>query len=92
MTTKDLKLAISMLTKIFNCFFTVFQRIKDAFKGNARFKPSVIDGEISAMPPRIKRPGRGAYFHNNRKRTAGRNVQYIQLANGNTKLIRHETI
>ena len=40
----------------------------------------------------IKREGRGAYFHNNRKRTAGRNIQYVQLANGNTRLIRHETI
>lgn len=71
---------------------SVFQRIKDAFKGNKTFKPSIINSSISSSPPKIKRPGRGAYFHNNRKRTRGRNIQYVLMPNGRTKVIRHETI
>lgn len=69
---------------------SVFQRIKEAFKGNRTFKPSVISDAMSAAPPKIKRPGRGAYFHNNRKRTRGRNIQYVAMPGGRTKVIRHE--
>ena len=71
---------------------STFERVKRAFKGNQRFKPTVIDGEVSAAPPKIMRPGRGAYFHNNRKRTKGRNLQYAAMPNGRTRVIRHETI
>ena len=71
---------------------SVFQRIKEAFKGNREFKPTIIDNEMSAATPKIKRPGRGAYFHNNRSRTRGRNLQYIAMPNSRTNVIRHETI
>ena len=71
---------------------SVFQRIKEAFRGNREFKPTIIDNEMSAATPKIKRPGRGAYFHNNRRRTKGRNLQYIVMPNSRTKVIRHETI
>lgn len=70
---------------------SIFSRIKRAFKGKAD-KPNVITEAISTAAPKIKRPGRGAYFHNNRKRTRGRNVQYVFMPGGRTKLIRHETI
>ena len=39
-----------------------------------------------------KKPGRGAYFHNNRKRTRGRNIQYVNTGVCEKRLIRHETI
>jgi len=70
---------------------SIFSRIKEAFKGKAH-KPEVLSENVSTAAPSIKRPGRGAYFHNNRKRTKGRNVQYVFMTNGCTKLIRHETI
>lgn len=70
---------------------SIFSRIKEAFKGKVH-KPGVLNENISTAAPSIKRPGRGAYFHNNRKRTRGRNVQYVFMANGHSKLIRHETI
>ena len=70
---------------------SIFKRIAEAFKRKPN-KPSVITEGISTAPPSIKKIGSGAYFKNNRKRTKGRNVQYVHLSNGKTKLIRHETI
>lgn len=70
---------------------SIFTRIKEAF-GRTLHKPEVLNDSLSTAAPSIKRIGRGAYFTNNRKRTKGRNVQYVQLPNGRTRLIRHETI
>jgi len=70
---------------------SIFARIKEAFKGKIH-KPEVLNEGLSTAAPSIKRPGRGAYFRNNRRRTKGRNVQYVFMANGRTRLIRHETI
>jgi hypothetical protein len=70
---------------------SIFSRIKRAFKGKSD-KPEMITEAISTAAPKIFRPGRGAYFHNNRKRTKGRNVQYVTMPSGQTRLIRHETI
>jgi hypothetical protein len=70
---------------------TIFSRIKRAFKGKVS-RPEVLTEAVSTASPKIIRPGRGAYFHNNRKRTKGRNVQYAIMPNGHTRLIRHETI
>jgi len=69
---------------------SIFRRIKEAF--SKKEKPVVIANKVESQPFRLKKKGRGAYFHNNRKRTAGRTLQYIQLANGRTKVIRHETV
>jgi len=69
---------------------SIFSRIKQAFRGKVD-KPEVITEAISTAAPKIKKPGRGAYFHNNRKRTKGRNVQYVVMGKY-TRLIRHETI
>jgi len=70
---------------------SIFSRIKQAFRGKVD-KPEVITEAISTAAPKIKKPGRGAYFKNNRKRTKGRNVQYVIMPSGHTRLIRHETI
>ena len=69
---------------------SIFKRIKEAF--SKKEKPLVIANKIEAQPFRLKKKGRGAYFRNNRKRTAGRNLQYILMPNGRTRVIKHETI
>ena len=48
--------------------------------------------ETHPEPVKPYRPGRGPYFTNNRKRTRGRNIQYIALTNGGSRIIRHETL
>jgi hypothetical protein len=57
-------------------------------------KKTLAEMYQDAHPEPIKsfKPGRGLYFKNNRKRTRGRNIQYIQLANGGTRVIKHETL
>ena len=70
---------------------SILARIKEAFGGQVH-KPEVLNENFSTASPSIKRVGRGAYFTNNRKRTRGRNVQYVLMTNGRTKVIRHETM
>lgn len=68
----------------------LFAKIASWFK-----KPQVKEAAhnaIASTPIKVKKPGRGAYFHNNRKRTRGRNTQYVLMPNGRTRVIRHETI
>lgn len=69
---------------------SIFKRIKEAF--SKKEKPVVIANKIESQPFRIKKKGRGAYYKNNRRRTAGRTLQCIQLADGRTRFIRHETV
>lgn len=73
-----------------NFITKAWEWIKNLFKKRGHH----ITAEILDTPVFNKsgRPGRGAYFTNNRKHTRGRNIQYVQLSNGKTKLIRHETI
>ena len=69
---------------------SIFKRIKEAF--SKKEKPAVIANKIESQPFRLKKKGRGAYFTNNRKRTKGRNLQYVLMPNGRTRVIKHETI
>jgi len=67
----------------------LFSKIKELFQ---KEQPTKAErNELPTASP-FKKKGRGAYFHNNRKRTRGRTLQYIQLADGRTKVIRHETV
>jgi hypothetical protein len=70
---------------------SIFSRIKRAFKGKTD-KPEMITEAISTAAPKIKKPGRGAYFNNNRRRTKGRNVQYVIMPSAHPRLSRPETI
>ena len=67
----------------------LIEKIKSWF---TRRKKAVTIETPKANPIPVKRKGRGAYFTNNRKRTRGRNIQYIQLVNGGTRVIKHETL
>ena len=59
----------------------------------AEKKPSLAEMHaLTTAAKVVKNVGRGAYFHNNRRRTRGRNIQYVAMSNGTTKVIRHETI
>lgn len=73
----------NILSSVWNWVSNIFRR-----------KEKHLTDEVSELPmfSKTKRPGRGAYFTNNRKSTRGRNIQYVSLPNGRTKLIRHETI
>jgi hypothetical protein len=73
-----------------NFITKAWEWVKNLFKK----KTHHLTAEILDTPVFNKtgRPERGAYFHNNRKRTRGRNIQYVAMPNGKTKLIRHETI
>ena len=48
--------------------------------------------ETHPEPKKLHKPGRGPYFSNNRKRTNGRNIQYVAMPDGRTRVIRHETV
>lgn len=48
--------------------------------------------EAHPEPIKAFKPGRGPYFNNNRKRTRGRNIQYVPMADGSTRVIKHETV
>lgn len=47
--------------------------------------------ESHPEPVKPYKPGRGPMFTNNRKRTRGRNIQYVAMPNGRMRIIRHET-
>jgi hypothetical protein len=68
----------------------LFRLIKEWMKGIFT-KKSIL--ELPVETPVIhKKRGRGEFFKNNRKRTKGRNMQYIEMADGSTRLIRHEAL
>jgi len=57
-------------------------------------KRSLREMYQESHPEAVKpyKPGSGQYFTNNRKRTRGRNIQYVVMPNGSTRVIRHETV
>ena len=66
-----------------------WQWLKSVFGRKTKLTDEIKEQDVFV---KTKRPGRGAYFTNNRKRTRGRNIQYIIMPNGAARLIRHETI
>lgn len=76
-----------MKTNIFkfvvNYFKKFFAKTKKEIAKEIQEQPAIFESP--------KRLGKGQHFHNNRKRTKGRNVQYVHLTNGKTKLLRLET-
>lgn len=70
----------------------IFSKIASWFKKPEKKSLREMYKESHPEPVKEHNIGRGAYFHNNRKRTKGRNLQYVAMPDGRTKVIRHETI
>ena len=70
----------------------LFAKIASWFKKPEKKSLREMYKETHSDPIKEHKIGRGAYFNNNRKRTKGRNLQYVAMSNGRTRVIRHETI
>jgi hypothetical protein len=70
-----------------NLFKSAWEWFKRLFSGKQKLTPDILNQDVFVKTKRI---GRGAYFKNNRRRTRGRNIQYIPMKNGSTRIIRHE--
>lgn len=70
----------------------LISKIKNWFKKAEPKTKAEFHNPITAAPVKIKKQGRGAYFKNNRRTTRGRNIQYVALPDGRTRVIRHETV
>jgi hypothetical protein len=75
-----------------NFIKSVFEWVKGLFKKSKKKSLVQLYEESNPIINHRKTTGRGQYFKNNRKRTTGRTLQYIHMANGRTKVLRHETV